>query len=159
MRLVITAAVLAGAFFFNGSIWAYPLTPQPELTPGDLCSPKDPDFSRYRYNQQIPYCQRNVDRDLKTRVYEAYNIPRRCRRDYTVDHLIPLSIGGNNSFENLWPEHRRLKATRPYLEQNVFEDVRSGQISQKEAIEVVLDEKLNPGARLLFETLKSGDCN
>lgn len=121
-----------------------PEHPDPQATPGELCDPQDQDFSKYRYKQRIPYCSRNVSSALKDAIYRYYNIPEKNRRHYTVDHFIPLSIGGNNSPKNLWPEHRKIKELRIDLETQVYEAVRDGRMTQEQAIQVVIDAKMNP---------------
>lgn len=128
----------------GGHVLAFPLTPDPQATSGDLCDTRNSDFKEYRYEERIPYCDRNVSSSLKNRIYEAYGIPKKCRKEYTIDHFIPLAIGGSNEAENLWPEHKNLKATRQSLEIDVYYDIRAGRVTQAEAIEVVTQEKLNP---------------
>ena len=61
-----------------------------------------------------------------------------------VDHFIPLSIGGTNRRENLWPEHKDIKNLRKNLELDLFEDVRDGKLTQSEAIRRIREAKLNP---------------
>lgn len=123
---------------------AYPLTPNPERTPGDLCSTQNPDFKEYRYQEKVPYCQRNVSYETKTRIYQDYGIPNSCRGRFTVDHLIPLSMGGSNEPTNLWPEHTFVKQMRPELELETYERLRSGELTQAEAIAIILEAKRNP---------------
>jgi hypothetical protein len=122
-----------------------PLHPVPDMTPGDVCDKKDPDFDGYRYSQKIPYCTRNVSNETKAQVYEAYNIPEAERREYTIDHFIPLSIGGSNQEDNLWPEHKRIKRQRLTLEQEIYEAVKNGEMSQENAIQTIVEAKMNPG--------------
>src|SRR4029450_8073014 len=47
---------------------------------------------------------RKVSAKTKAKVYAAYKVPKKDRSKYTIDHLIPVSLGGNNSTKNLWPE-------------------------------------------------------
>lgn len=119
-----------------------PVNPDVEKTPGEFCSKKDKDFLEYRYPENMEYCERNVDQWLKTKIYKAYNVPLDCKHRYTVDHLVPLALGGNNSPENLWPEHILVKKTRQELEQKLYEAVRKGELKSQEAVEIVLKEKL-----------------
>lgn len=129
---------------FEMGAQAYPLTPDPEQTNGDLCSEHDRHFMARKYPEKIPVCRRHVEGDLKRRVYRTYDIPDHCRRNFTVDHLIPLSIGGSNAFANLWPEHLAIKAGRLHFEEEVFDQVREGQISQQQAIDLVRQRKFHP---------------
>ena len=121
-----------------------PLKPNPELTSGDYCTPQDKDFIGYRYEEKIPFCQRNVSRELKAQIYEDYDVDPNCRFNYTVDHFIPLSMGGSNQPENLWPEHKEIKATRQNLEQDVYTRLARGEISQKQAVMAIVRAKMNP---------------
>lgn len=123
---------------------AYPLVPNPEWAQGSLCNKQNPDFETERYSQKVAYCRRNVESNLKKELYDLYKIPEHCRGHYTIDHIIPLSIGGDNSPQNLWPEHRNVKQTRPYLEEEVFMAVRDDQMKQKDAITLILKTKKNP---------------
>jgi hypothetical protein len=47
---------------------------------------------------------RNVSQGLKDRVSREYGILSHRPREYEVDHLISLELGGSNSPKNLWPE-------------------------------------------------------
>mgnify|MGYP007051694660 CR=1 FL=1 len=134
---------------------AYPLTPNLQFTRGDLCSERNPDFVGYRYEEKIPFCQRNVPQALKKQIYDLYQIPTKCRHLFTIDHLIPPSIGGSNEPINLWPEHHDLKKTRFYLEQEVFEKLRDGILNQQEAIDMIFKDKFNPYSMGLEEM----DCH
>jgi hypothetical protein len=131
---------LAGA-----TAWADLLVkPDPQLTYGDLCSEQDTDYIEHRYVENIAYCYRNVSFERRARVYDRYNIPAHCRRQYTIDHFIPLALGGSNKDQNLWPEHRNVKATRQNLEQELFDQIRVGKITQTRAIEIIMSAKMDP---------------
>lgn len=132
-----------------GLAWAYPETPQPNTTPGHLCSTSDAHFKEFRYQEQIPYCRRRVSSGLKRRIYQDYGVPISQKSQYTIDHLIPLSIGGSNRTANLWPEHHEIKALRPDLEFQVFVALRDGRVSQRRAIQIILDAKFNPYDRFI----------
>lgn len=120
---------------------SYPLAPDPQRTPGELCSEEDPDFETYRYAERIPYCVRNVSYSRRQDIYDMYGIPEKCRSQYTVDHFIPLALGGNNSDSNLWPEHKSVKNARYDLEMDLFWALERGELTQEEAIEIVVTEK------------------
>lgn len=146
MRAFVSALVLASTFLASTAFAAldFPFVPDPTMTEGSLCDPRDPDFERYRYQQKIAYCQRNVSRETKTRIYEVYGVPAKCRGEYTIDHFIPLSIGGDNSVANLWPEHKSIKALRKELETELYKNVSSGAMSQDEAVKIITEAKWNP---------------
>jgi hypothetical protein len=123
---------------------SYPVKPNPQYTPGDLCSKKDQDFRNYRYSEKIPYCVRNVTSERKAQIYSIYEVPKRTRTNYTVDHFIPLALGGNNSDANLWPEHYKIKELRATLEFDLFQQIENGEISQSDAIDIIVEAKMNP---------------
>lgn len=47
---------------------------------------------------------RNVPDSLKKKVFAEYNLAYPTKKDYEVDHFIPLELGGSNDIKNLWPE-------------------------------------------------------
>lgn len=136
--------VLLSLLSFYANAFEAPLRPDPNFTTGDLCSPDDHDFAEYRYAENVPTCYRDVSRELKQEIYELYGVPSHCRHQYTVDHYIPLSLGGSNQALNLWPEHKDVKATRQNLEMNLYMQLRNGHISQKQALKVIVHAKNNP---------------
>lgn len=142
-RLVSVAIFLLATWTLPAT--AFPPHPNPKWTAGSICTPKDRDFEEYRYSQHIPYCERNVDKSQKSEIYELYGIPMKCRSSYIIDHFIPLSIGGSNKPENLWPQHHKLKELFTNVEQSVFEDVRDDRMKQEEAIKKVTEAKMNYG--------------
>jgi hypothetical protein len=131
---------------FSSIAFSFPLAPDTNQTTGDLCTRSNPDFKEYRYGEQIPYCERNVSSGLKARIYADYGVPAKCKSRYTIDHFIPLALGGSNEYENLWPEHKLVKATRPNLETELYWQIRNGRITQQQAIDIITEAKLNPPA-------------
>ncbi len=121
-----------------------PQSPEMSQTPGHLCTSKDKDFKGYRYSQKIPYCERNVDYYQKSQIYQEYGVTPAQRSQYTIDHFIPLSIGGSNDPRNLWPEHKQIKALRQNLEMELFTAVRDGHMTRAEAIDIIRNAKLHP---------------
>lgn len=122
----------------------FPYIPNPNWTSGDICDTQDPDFKEFRYSEKIPYCERNVSQHTKTQIYALYGVPTHCRPFYTIDHFIPLSIGGTNDVRNLWPEARAVKKARQNLEQTIFKKLERGQITQTQAIDLILQAKWHP---------------
>ena len=120
-----------------------PITPDRSISPGGVCTEASTDFMEYRYQEQIPYCVRNVAVGTKASIYNKYRISADSRSEYTIDHIIPLSIGGSNTPSNLWPEHKVIKQERRNLEYCLYLNLRDGVINQKEAIDIVLDAKFH----------------
>lgn len=121
----------------------YPLTPSPEMSPGHVCTVVDKDFKNYRYPSKMIYCKRNVSTRFRKKIYAKYSIDWDKRKDYTIDHIIPLSIGGSNHFKNLWPEHISIRDARGSLEYDLYTQLKNGKITQKEAIRIILNSKFN----------------
>ncbi|MGZ3690979.1 MAG: hypothetical protein ACXVAX_05735 [Pseudobdellovibrio sp.] len=123
----------------------FPTMPNPQMTPGALCD----NPTEYRYSEHIPYCNRNVDSSLKKQIiadYDSqfgYSIEQMNRQDFKIDHFIPLSIGGANSKENLWPQHKSVYTVTDPLEQALSDKMVAGKITQAEAVRVIKEGKLN----------------
>lgn len=139
--LVVFFAVLLNVF---PVVSAFPTVPDSSQTMGVLCTEQDQDFQEFRYTEKIPYCSRNVSSQLKRAIYLSYDIPTECIARYTIDHFYPLSIGGNNSRKNLWPEHKLIKALRQNLEEELYQAVKWGQTTQARALATIKRAKLNP---------------
>ncbi len=141
IRWMLVPAVLLS---FYAQAYEVPLRPNPEVTTGDYCDPRDNHFEGYRYKEKVATCYREVSKERKAHVYEIYGVPERCRRQYTIDHFVPLSMGGSNEKTNLWPEHKDIKATRQNLEQALYLQLKDGTISLRRALQMIRHAKMNP---------------
>ena len=110
-----------------------PILPNPKLTPGATLAVTVQDIAVPGYTKKV----RNVPQAVKDHVYAEYGITRRAPREYEVDHLISLELGGSNSIRNLWPQSY---LTQPWnahvkdrLENKLHQMVVSGQISLPDA--------------------------
>lgn len=139
MTVVFVIATFSSAW--SMPFFPIPVTPNTEITPGDFCSEQDPDFREHRYPERMAYCGRNVSKGDKTAIYKRYKVDIKCKHRYTIDHMVPLALGGNNSHDNLWPEHVLVKQTRQQLEQELYEEVSAGAMTSEEAVEVLFREK------------------
>jgi len=148
------AVFLFSFFLVANSVFSYPLVPDPQMTQGEICTKNDPDFAYYRYPEKIPYCKRSVSWERRQEIYNDYHIPSECRRRYTIDHFIPLSLGGDNSDINLWPEHVLVRAMRPHLEGELYLALKEGRLTQEEAIDIVVSEKMKENQKILNATFK-----
>ena len=100
---------LLGAFVAGALMLASPafaklpaIVPGPTLTPGAVRT-TDRRKSAHRH---APAAALGRARD--DRIYGRYGLRARIRiRTSTLDHLIPLGIGGADDEANLWPEPRR----------------------------------------------------
>lgn len=124
----------------------FPLGPNPEITPGSLCDRPD----AYRYPEQIPYCNRDVDGVLKADVFREYRglgfkLPQSNRSQYKIDHLIPLCAGGSNHEDNLWPQHKTVYERTDAIEAVGCEKLKAGKIKQADLIKRILAAKHDLG--------------
>jgi hypothetical protein len=79
--------------------------PDPTLTPGGV----DSRVSQANIAQTIcvpGYTKtvRRVSTKTRSKAYVEYHVSKRDQFRYTLDHLIPLELGGSNTQDNLWPE-------------------------------------------------------
>lgn len=133
MRSVVLAFSL---LLLSGAGWAgtYSL-PDPQLTPGTLCSENDPNFDKLDYPEQIARCKRNVSEDEKAQIAHDYgDIPKSNWHNYEFDHLIPLCAGGSDDIRNVWPQPIGEAHDKDKLEDEVCSGMRDGTLSQAEAI-------------------------
>ncbi|MBY0555034.1 HNH endonuclease [bacterium] len=125
----------------------FPMGPNPNMTPGSICE----DSPVRRYPENIVYCERDVDTNLKKQIIKEYDeelgfsIRQMSRNDFKIDHFIPLSIGGSNSKSNLWPQHKSVYEVTDPLEHLLSEKIVAGLIKQADAIRVIREAKLNLG--------------
>jgi hypothetical protein len=76
-----------------------PIRPDPRLTPGAVMTTDPSVVCHPGYAMTV----RHTSGRLKHHIYVEYGLDRRGGH-YEVDHLIPLSIGGSDVAENLWPQ-------------------------------------------------------
>jgi hypothetical protein len=93
--------------------------PDPTLTPGAV-----------RTTDVVDICStdtrslRHGSRERSDLIYARYGVARSDEMQYTLDHLIPLEIGGADVVENLWPEPRRSLAGE-------WDDTRKDQLERR----------------------------
>src|SRR6476620_10255251 len=122
--------VLISSLAFAGD--RFPMGPEPMHTPGSLCT----STAKKRYKENINYCERNVNTSDKNQIIKMYDeelgyeIRQMNRQDFKIDHFIPLSIGGSNAKDNLWPQHKSVFEITDPLEQELSNKMVSGSISQ-----------------------------
>lgn len=122
----------------------FPMHADPRLTTGKLC--KDPDD--YRFPERIPYCKRSVSSRTKWEVIHEYDrlgfsIAQMNRKEFKIDHYLPLCLGGANGKENLWPQHRSVYTKTDPVEFKLCSLLQQGDLLQEEAIEWIKYAKTN----------------
>lgn len=129
--------VLYGSFSVFGTEADFPLAPDLSMTPGALCTTP----TRYRYPENIPYCDRLVDRALKDEVFSNYRRKgfslAEPRDHYKIDHFIPLCAGGSNELKNLWPQHQSIFSITDEVEGLGCSKLQAGVIKQRDLLALV----------------------
>lgn len=139
-----TIALLLTLFSLSTFANSYPLHPDPRLTPGSLCDEPD----RFRYPENIAYCEREVSPFLKAEIFKAYrsqlgySIPGH-RKNYKIDHFIPLCAGGSNHQNNLWPQHKSIYTITDPIEFLGCQKLAKGLIDQQDLINQIYHVKMN----------------
>lgn len=106
-----------------------PALPDPKLTPGEVrpgVRLKDLCGEERIHTRDV----RNVPQSMKRAVMERYGLSWSEHRLYEIDHLIPLSMQGANSLNNLWPQSWRDPGAhmKDRLEVRATHDVCKGKI-------------------------------
>lgn len=114
--------------------------PDPAKTPGMLCSPQDPNFSKFDYPEHVARCARNVGPQEKQAIAHEYgDIPQSSWSGYEFDHLIPLCVGGSDDIANLWPQPIADAHLKDVIENDVCIAMKAGTLSQTAAVQKIRD--------------------
>ncbi len=143
LRLFFFASVLTFGLSLKADIFSIPVSPEESITPGSFCGLQDIDFKGFGYSEKIPTCKRSLNEEIKELVYLNYQIPVDLRKCYSLDHFVPLFLGGNNAIENLWPKHHFVRSIHSKSEQKLFKLVLAGSLKVDEAVRIILDQKKN----------------
>lgn len=123
----------------------FPDGPHETVTPGSLCDRPD----TYRYPENIPYCQRDVESTLKNNIIQDYDkrfgfqIRKMNRQDFKIDHYIPLCMGGSNRRDNLWPQYKTIFVLTDPIEEKLCKLMAMGRMKQREAVGMIRHVKNN----------------
>lgn len=120
-----------------------PILPDSKLTPGDTLDVKKEDICVSGYSKKV----RDVPQAVKAEAYGEYGITKREPKEYEIDHLISLELGGSNSIKNLWPESYRTTPWNAHvkdkLENRLHEMICNGQIDLKTAQQAIAANWIN----------------
>src|SRR3990167_4715236 len=86
---------------------------------------------------------RATKQSQKRKVYEMYNIPVEERKQYVLDHLISLQLGGRDDVDNLFPQRREKKPNsrdKDRIENFLKRSVCKGEMTLKEAQETIRED-------------------
>jgi hypothetical protein len=59
------------------------------------------------------------------------------RRDFKIDHFIPLCMGGSNELDNLWPQHPSIYVMTDPIEEQLCIRLREGRMKQSDAVRII----------------------
>lgn len=126
-------------FLFTMNLQAFPMIPDIDRAKTSICTKEDPDFDEFRYLEKIAHCKRRVSKRTKNEICDSYGVFNRT--GYTVDHIIPLSIGGTNHKNNLWCQNKLILSSD--YEYQLYSKLKRGKIKQVEAIRDILIYKFS----------------
>ena len=81
----------------------------------------------------IPTEKRNVPASVKNEVYKSNGIIKSERKNYVIDHKVPLELGGSNSKENLQPQKKAEAKTKDKWENYLTSEVKAGKMTLGQA--------------------------
>jgi hypothetical protein len=102
-------AIMLSTLLTLGVFAANPILPDPKLTPGATLDVPLSKLCVKGYASSV----RNVPQSVKNAVYAEYHVTTTAGtsegtetlgKEYEVDHLISLELGGSNDIKNLWPQ-------------------------------------------------------
>ncbi|MFO1419522.1 MAG: hypothetical protein U1F59_00885 [Candidatus Competibacteraceae bacterium] len=117
-----------------------PVLPDPQMTPGDVLTTDAAVICVPGYTKTV----RDVPQSVKNQVYRQYGVISREPREYEVDHLISLELGGSNSIRNLWPQSyvsQPLNAhVKDRLENKLHDLICAGKVSVDQAQKEIAED-------------------
>ena len=90
---------------------------------------------------------RNVPASVKSEVFVENGIPKAERKNYVLDHKVPLELGGSNSKSNLQPQPKAEAKTKDQWENYLAAQVRNGKMTLEQAKAEVQQPHAGPPPR------------
>ena len=85
----------------------------------------------------IPTTKRNVNQGTKNELFIKAGILKEQRKNYVIDHKIPLELGGTNEKSNLQVQTKEAGHRKDLLENQLTRDVKTGKITLHQAQEEI----------------------
>ena len=93
--------------------------------------------SQAKEKVSIPTTKRDVHQSTKNELYNKAGIPKEQRKNYVIDHKIPLELGGTNEKSNLQVQTKEAGQRKDLLENQLTRDVKTGKITLHQAQEKI----------------------
>jgi hypothetical protein len=126
-----------------------PIIPDHAKTPGDVLTTDAAAICVHGYTKTV----RDVPQAMKDQIYSSYGITDRKPREYEIDHLVSLELGGSNSARNLWPQSyltQPLNAhTKDKLENRMHKLVCDGQLDIRTAQQEIAKDWIGAYAKYI----------
>ena len=116
--------------------------PDPECTPTSVYDVTTKEICVRGYSATV----RKTTRSMKNKVYEMYGIPVEERKNYVLDHVISLQLGGRDHIDNLFPQNREgdfNSRDKDRIENWLKRSVCKGEMDLKDAQEVISEDWLS----------------
>ena len=126
---------------FTGQAAPAAIAPDPTITPGAIRTTNVGEICSTGTREL-----RHWDSERSELIFARYHIAREDRINFTLDHLVPLEMGGADTIENIWPQPRRSLAgewddtRKDQLERRLAVLVCSGQLDVVEAQRVIAED-------------------
>lgn len=98
-------------------------------------------FGAAAHRVSVPVTPRDVPEAVKRKVLDDVGIPKAERKNYVVDHKIPLELGGTNDISNLQAETIAAGKAKDKLERELTAKVRAGAMPLAEAQKILANTK------------------
>lgn len=108
------------------------ILPDSACTPGSVLTTDISVICKSGYTKTV----RNVSDTTRQKVFAEYGIPYSEHRNYEIDHLISLELGGSNDISNLWPENSNIangSLTKDKFENYLHSQICNGKMTVQEA--------------------------
>ena len=90
--------------------------------------------------------KRKTTQAMKNKVFEIYGIPKEERKNFVLDHVISLQLGGRDAIDNLFPQRKSPKPDsrdKDRVENFLKRSVCKGEMTLKEAQEQIREDWLD----------------
>ena len=90
---------------------------------------------------------RYVPASVKSEVFKENGIPKAERKNYVIDHKVPLELGGSNDKSNIQPQPKAAGKTKDQWENYLAGQVRNGKMTLDQAKAEVQQPHAGPPPR------------